>query len=534
MWNFRLVPRRLELVQETLEALSRRVETLETLGARGIDSRERRVFSQYGEDGIVSWIFSLVGTGNRTFVEFGVGDGRECLTANLALNLGWSGLMLERDEKLAASASALYEDAGISVVRALVTRRTTGDLLAGRDPEFMSIDVDGNEYWLWEAAAAAGVRPRVVAVEYNASLGPHRSLTVPYRDDFDRFEIDELGWYHGASLAALAHLARRLGYVLLGCESHGANAFFVRADVAGPVLEFVAPSVAAAYRPLHERDGTPDEQFARIAHLPFVEIPQPPAVEVLGHRMHLDRVDTLELRRLGVHEPMETDVLSRIVGEGQTVLDLGANIGYYTLLCARLVGASGRVFAFEPDPEAYALLTANVEANRYDNVVCEPAAVSDHGGRVGLHRCADNLGDHRIYDSGDGRVAIDVRAVALDDYDAVAPVDVVKMDIQGAEYDAVVGMRNLLARSPDVSMITEFWPIGLRRSGAEPREYLRLLASLGFDLYEMDEEARTIAPVDPETYDCAVVERRRPPDKDYTNLLCLRPGVPPPDLSGAR
>ena len=103
------------------------------------------------------------------------------------------------------------------------------------------------------------------------------------------------------------------------------------------------------------------------------------ACTVHGHRMLLDRYDTLDLRRQGIFEPLATALLPLLVGDGDMVIDVGANIGYYTLLCARLVGKRGLVYAFEPEPQAFALLEQNVALNGYRNVVARRQALFAHG-----------------------------------------------------------------------------------------------------------------------------------------------------------
>ncbi|MGH2997182.1 MAG: hypothetical protein ACRDM9_12780, partial [Gaiellaceae bacterium] len=137
------------------------------------------------------------------------------------------------------------------------------------DVDFLSLDIDGNDYWVWQAISAA--EPRVVAIEYNASFGPERSVIVPYKDGFDRYREHVSGFYHGASLAALTKLGAEKGYALAGCDSRGANAFFVRRELLGGALREVEPS--AAWFPLWERAHlTPEQQWEQIRHLALVEI----------------------------------------------------------------------------------------------------------------------------------------------------------------------------------------------------------------------------------------------------------------------
>jgi FkbM family methyltransferase len=250
---------------------------------------------------------------------------------------------------------------------------------------------------------------------------------------------------------------------------------------------------------------------------------------VYGHRMTLDPDDTvvsLKLCQDGSFEHFETDLALRDVAEGDVVVDVGANIGYYTLLFARRVGPGGHVYAFEPDPRNFELLRRNILQNGYTNVTCVPCAVSDCAGFGRLYRSADNRGDHRIYDSHDGREAIDTRCISLDDYfvGVNRAVNFIKMDIQGAEAQALRGMCRLLARSPGVRIVTEFWPRGMTLCGDDPRKFLDELLALGFDVGVIDEHCHRILSAEPQQ-----LLDRLPvgPNHDlaFTNLYCRR--LPP-------
>lgn len=214
-----------------------------------INSYEYRVYSANGEDGILLYIFWRVGTTNCRFVEFGIGSGRECNTANLSLNFGWRGLLMDCDEQSVTAARAYYrrmlgkKSSRIKIVDSVVTAENLDGILLknGVDGEIdlLSIDIDGNDYWIWKAGTS--IAPRVVVIEYNASLGCEKSLTVKY----DPTSLSFNNHYAGASLAALTKLAKSKGYILVGCESMGVNAFFVRQDVAQAKLLEV--SVKDAY-----------------------------------------------------------------------------------------------------------------------------------------------------------------------------------------------------------------------------------------------------------------------------------------------
>lgn len=231
--------------------------------------------SQNGEDGVVLELLARIGVAGRHMVEIGIGDGCECNSANLILNFGWQAALFEADVSGAVNAKAYFHACGagdrVRVQQVVATPDNINELLlearAGEDVDVLSIDIDSYDYWLWRAVDV--IHPRLVVIEYNASLGSERCLTVPYPVE----ARSDLQGYHGASLAALTRLAGEKGYLLAGCESRGINAFFVRDDLArGAGIEPV--SVEAAFRPHYWRSQTKtvEEQFNEIAHLPWIEI----------------------------------------------------------------------------------------------------------------------------------------------------------------------------------------------------------------------------------------------------------------------
>jgi len=197
-------------------------------------------------------------------------------------------------------------------------------------------------------------------------------------------------------------------------------------------------------------------------------------------------------------EKFETELFKGLVKKGMVVLDIGAYVGYYALIAADLVGESGKVFAFEPEPENYALLLRNMEANGCKNVIPVQKAVSDRNGTVELFLSTENKADHRIYDSQDGRESITIGVTSLDRFfeGRDCRVDLIKMDIEGSEMAALRGMTRVLKQNDDLKIITEFWPMGLRRFGYSPEEFLDKLTKLGFELYHINEERFLLEPID--------------------------------------
>lgn len=245
-----------------------------------------------------------------------------------------------------------------------------------------------------------------------------------------------------------------------------------------------------------------------------------PDVVVDGHNMFLDDKDSMNLKANGIFEEFETELVQREIQRGDVVLDLGANIGYYTLMFARLVGEEGKVYAFEPDPTNFALLKKNMRANGYTNVELVQKAVSDTNGKLKLYLSEENRGDHRIYDSHDGRKFVEVESVRLDNYfwGYGREINFIKMDIQGAEGGAVLGMADLLKKHRGLKIISEFWPIGLKRSGVEPIGYLQLLLKHGFTLFNLNGVKRKIEPVVLEE----LLKVYIPEKENFTNLWGVR------------
>lgn len=176
----------------------------------------------------------------------------------------------------------------------------------------------------------------------------------------------------------------------------------------------------------------------------------------------------------------ERRLLSELIAPGMTVLDIGANIGIYTEFLAELVGTSGRVVAFEPEQRNLERL--RVATRKYKQVEVVHAAVSDHSGTLTLYVADDLNVDHRSYAPGETRRSVEVAAIALDDFVAERDrVDVIKMDIQGAELSALRGARHLLASDRAPVILLEYWPYGLRGAGENPQALLAELASFGYD-----------------------------------------------------
>ena len=254
---------------------------------------------------------------------------------------------------------------------------------------------------------------------------------------------------------------------------------------------------------------------------PFHRFP----ITVYGHRMvarTIDRFLALWLWKYGVFGAAEVGLLGTLCREGMSVLDLGANVGFHTLLFARTVGARGHVWAFEPDPDNFATLRRNLELNSYGNVTAVQAAVGTATGKGSLYHSPFHC-DHRTYPTEEGQREVPVAMVSVDEY--LPPgqrIDLVKMDIQGAEGMALQGMKRTLASNPGVVIVMEFWPEGLRKTGFSPGWVLSDLENMGFVLYRIGERTNDVERVrNRETLIGSLA------GSDYANLLVVPDGGMP-------
>ena len=285
---------RLERIQIGLGRIEERLQ-----GLGGDPSRrplEFRVFSQWGEDGILASLLSRVPIERELFVEFGVEDYSEANTRFLLQTRSWSGLVLDGSHAhiKRIRESDLYWRHALKAEQAFVTRENINELLVRNgvsgDIGLLSIDIDGNDYWVWRAIDA--VSPRVVIVEYNSLFGPDRAVTVPYDARFVRRLKHHSDLYYGASIAALTRLAEAKGYALVAGNAAGNNAFFVRRDVLG---DLVPCRPAEVYRRAGFRESR--DARGRLTHLDF-----PACVGLIGDlpAWDVDQERELPIRALGL------------------------------------------------------------------------------------------------------------------------------------------------------------------------------------------------------------------------------------------
>jgi FkbM family methyltransferase len=211
-------------------------------------------------------------------------------------------------------------------------------------------------------------------------------------------------------------------------------------------------------------------------------------VEVLGQKMYLDLRDSIVAAHIymeGVHEKGTTYLFKNIVNEGMVVVDIGAYIGYYTLLAADRVGQEGKVFAFEPCPYSYSLLVKNINVNGYNNVIPVQKAIVDRPGIADLFLDSENFGGHSLASTHNKKKSITVETTSLNEFfkNKEYLIDVIKMDVEGAEMAVLKGMNKIIEKNRDLKIITEFDPLAMRRFGFSPKEFLKQLARYGFKLH---------------------------------------------------
>lgn len=275
------LPRRIELIQEALGRLESR--QLASIAARDPRDYEFKVYSQWGEDGIIDHLCHVVNPSSRSFVEFGVETYVEANTLFLLKHRNWRGLVIDGSQanidKLKSSSVFWKHD--LQADASFITKDNINDIISRNgfvgEIGLLSVDIDGNDYWVWDAINC--VRPVIVVSEYNSLFGSKATISTPYQADFYRTSAHRSNMYYGASIAALDHLARKRGYSLVAGNSAGNNVFFVRNDC----LNTLRPqSIEEAYVKAAFRESRGDtgqvlslefrERQEAIGELPVVDV----------------------------------------------------------------------------------------------------------------------------------------------------------------------------------------------------------------------------------------------------------------------
>ncbi len=256
----------------------------ESKNSSDLGDYEFKIFSQWGEDGIIQHLINSVEIKNQTFIEFGVESFIESNCRFLLMKNNWSGFVIDgsTDHIQTLKNSYYYWKHQINAIPAFITRENINELLAksgfDEDLGILSIDIDGNDYHVLKAIDS--FRPRILICEYNAVFGGTKKITVPYEPDFVRTNKHYSNLYFGASLPAITDLANNMGYALVGTNSNGGNAFYLRNDLLNDKVRVL--SAEQAYFPSKIRESrdaqgnhttlTGDQRLDLIKGLPVLNI----------------------------------------------------------------------------------------------------------------------------------------------------------------------------------------------------------------------------------------------------------------------
>ena len=474
-------------------------------------------FSQCDEDGIIRECLRRIGSVaqlSKTFVEIGCGNGLENNTHQLALE-GFVGCWLDGDASnigFISQGLTSSETPGLLVRHTFVTLESISDVIAAfvsflgtHEIDFFSLDTDGNDTHLVGKALTV-IRPKLVCVEYNGKFRPPTRVEMQYNASHSWAGDD----HFGASLQSWVDLLA--GYTLVSCNLSGANAFFVRDDLLAP---FDRCSAEELYQPprywlASHGCGHPASMkwlrqavFANHIDRPWVlegRVPGIPRFDFEIHRKD-DLFISTQLARANIWEPFETEVIRRLCRRGDFVLDIGGNIGWYSVVVSKVIGTTGRIVAFEPDPDNFALLSRNVaRCTDAPRIQLRQQAIGESAGTVKLFLSDINRGDHRIFDDGTDRMAIEVPLASLDSIlsnESRLP-DLVKSDTQGSEARIIRGARGLLSSGWRPVFVLEFWPFGLSGSGDDSFALWQELFELGYQTFEVTEARPRLFPLSAE------------------------------------
>ena len=247
-----------------------------------LDEVAFQVFSQRGEDGIIQYIISKTDIPNKIFIELGVEDYTESNT-RLLLFYNWSGLVIDSSKLNVRfiKNDFIYWKYDITAYQNFIIKENIDALISNytrySDIGLLSIDIDGNDYWVWEALTS--IHPRIIICEYNSAFGNEHAVSIPYTAAFIKSKAHYSNLYYGASLPALCLLAEKKGYDFIGTGSAGVNAFFVRKDISAPFIKYTALDGfhESANRDSKDKAGSNtflehQQRLAMIKDLPVVDV----------------------------------------------------------------------------------------------------------------------------------------------------------------------------------------------------------------------------------------------------------------------
>ena len=219
--------------------------------------------------------------------------------------------------------------------------------------------------------------------------------------------------------------------------------------------------------------------------------------KVFGNKLILGKKGlALAVSHYDEYEESEAKIMEEKIKVGSIVVDVGANIGLHTLNMARIVGNTGQVFAFEPDPSNFKILRKNVKINNYQNIILEEKAVGDKHGRVTLYQ-SDHPGNHRLFpQTKQAKGEVEVELTSLDKYfidsNLAEKINFIKIDVEGLEFSVLNGMKNILKNNKKIKMIFEFMPKNIMEACFAPIELLNYLTSYDLKLFCIDESTKKL------------------------------------------
>lgn len=272
----------LHKIQQALGRIENR--QLQVIDSKNIKENEFRVFSQWGEDGIIQFLIRNVNIPSKIFVEFGVENYTESNTRFLLVNNNWSGLVIDGSlENINyIKKDPIYWQHNLKAVASFIDKSNINKIISENGIKgeigILSVDIDGNDYWVWQSIDV--INPAIVITEYNFRFGKEKAVTTPYDPNFVRTQAHYSTIYYGASLKALYLLAQKKGYAFVGCNTAGNNAFFVRRDLKPDCIKELTLEegyVTGYFRESRDREGNlqflPHQEEERlIASLPLIEV----------------------------------------------------------------------------------------------------------------------------------------------------------------------------------------------------------------------------------------------------------------------
>lgn len=277
-----------------------------TIPINSITDVEFKVYSQRGEDGILEWLINHLPISTYSFIEFGVEDYLESNTRFLLKNRNWKGLIIDANDKNInlIKQDDIYWHYDIIARQAFITRENINQIFIDHgftdNIGVLSIDIDGNDYWVWKAIDV--ISPDIVICEYNAVFGDKYAITIPYQQNFNRTKAHFSNLYFGASLKAIEDLAIDKGYFLIGTNSAGTNAFFVKnkySQIINKIITTVS-RLPSALRESKNREG-------RLTHIRGLK-----RLEEIRH-LYVELIDKGELVKISDLIPLYSDYWKNLI-----------------------------------------------------------------------------------------------------------------------------------------------------------------------------------------------------------------------------